>query len=152
MSKELEKFVTNKAPLRSCYYIASPYDHPDPAVMAQRVENVTKAVLHIIENWTHINPFSPVIYTSQLVEAGLKTPKEGWYHFDLSNLKKADALFILELDGWQASTGISIEIGFALGQGLPIYRYTLDELLSSDGQIPICYDWSRNRGFTSLYA
>lgn len=133
MSKELEKFVTNEASLGSLYYIASPYAHPDLKVQKQRVVDVAKAVKHIALEWKGIVPFSPILYTSTLVADGMEAgPPGGWYHFDLSFLRKADCLMVLELEGWNSSIGIAIEIAFAESRGMRIVRYTLDELLSDD--------------------
>lgn len=132
MSTELTKFVTNEASLGSFYYIASPYTHPDPKVQQQRVADVAKAVKHIALEWNGIVPFSPILYTSTLVADGLENVPGGWYHFDLSFLRKADCLMVLQLEGWESSIGIAIEIAFAEARGMRIVRYTLEELLSDD--------------------
>ena len=132
MSKELEKFVTNETSLGSLYYIASPYSDSDPKVQQQRVVDVTKAVKHIALNWNGVVPFSPVLYTSTLVDEGLEDVPGGWYHFGLYFLQKADCLMVLELDGWASSIGIAIEIAFAESRGLRVRRRTLEEILSDD--------------------
>lgn len=134
MSTELEKFVKNETELGSFYYIASPYTHSDSKVQAQRVSDVAKVVKHIALEWKGIVPFSPVLYTSTLVCDGMQDVPGGWYHFDLSFLRKADVLMILELEGWESSIGIAIEKAFAESRGLRIVRYTLEEVL--EGELP----------------
>lgn len=132
MSKDLEKFVISEMSLRSLYYIASPYTDPDPKVREQRVVDVSTAVKHIALNWKNALPFSPVLYTSTLVDAGMIDVPGGWYHFDVSFLRKADVLLILELEGWESSIGVAIESAFAIAKGIRILRCTLEELLSGD--------------------
>ena len=43
-----------------------------------------------------------------------------WAHFDRSMIQRADALEILMLPGWCRSVGVTAEINFARGLGLPI--------------------------------
>jgi len=66
----------------------------------------------------NVTIFSPITY-STILET-LCTPQHGWYHNMLLFLEKCDALFVLQLDGWENSTGVQLEIAYALGKDIPI--------------------------------
>ena len=59
-------------------------------------------------------------------------PKKGWYLRDFDSLNKADRLVVLMLDGWENSIGVALEIAFALGKGLDISYFTLEQLISDE--------------------
>jgi len=103
----------------------------DAAVREQRVSDVRKCVLAMINHYSCVVPFSPVLYTVDFL-SDIEHPPEGWYRFDLAFLRKADRLCVLQLDGWETSVGIAIEIAFAESRGLPIGYYTVDEVLSDE--------------------
>ena len=133
MNQELKTFLTNEAGVNSLWYIASPYSSDDPSIVAQRVADVEKVVVQITTKYPDVSPFSPVLYTANLQEKGLASgPPRGWYAFDFAFLRNADRLLVLKLDGWESSIGIALEVAFAEARGLPIYYYTLEELLSDE--------------------
>ena len=127
--KDLNKFNLNKVShlRKELHYVASPYTHSDPEVVADRVEKVRECVKIIMEEWDMAVPFSPVLYTAGLQEHGVE-PEEGWYQFCLPFLKKADRLIVLMLDGWEDSVGIGLEIAFAQAKDIPIIYYSLDNM------------------------
>ena len=129
MSKDLKQFMENK-PVQcttSLWYIASPYSHPDPLTMSQRVADVASCVDAIAANYENVTPKSPILETVDMKDRGV-IPKEGWYKYDFGLLNKADRLIVLMLDGWESSIGVGLEIAFALGKGIPISYYTLDDI------------------------
>ena len=132
MLEELKKFTESKREPGSLWYIASPYSHPDPKVVEARVRELKECVASMIENYSAAVPFSPVLYTLSLQESGLESPPEGWYAFDLAFLRKADRLIVLELEGWESSIGVALEIAFAQSRGLQIDYYTRAQLLAED--------------------
>ena len=124
---DFQQFMHNKEETAPLFYIASPYSHHDPKVVEERVNDALKCVEHITLNW-EVTPFSPVLYTHKIQESGTVPPK-GWYAYDLGFLAKCDELIVLKLDGWNNSFGIALEIGFAMGKGIPIRYLTLEEIL-----------------------
>lgn len=131
MKAELKRFIQHAPVTPSLWYVASPYSHPEAAVRAKRVLAVRKCVLKMINDFDRVVPFSPVLYTVDFL-SDMERPPEGWYRFDLAFLRKADRLVVLQLDGWETSMGIAIEIAFAESRGLPIGYYTVEELLSGE--------------------
>ena len=121
--------INNGARQTELWYLASPYTHDDPITMRDRliqIRQITQEIIHCeplkdkIAPRMHVIPFSPVVYTVDLVKGMPKAPVEGWYHFTLGILAKCDRLVVVEMDGWEESFGVNIEIAFAMGDGIPI--------------------------------
>ena len=129
---ELKKFMEHNSEVGSLWYVASPYTHDDPEVVKHRVEECEKCVKAIIENYSNVVPFSPILYSQPLLQMGVESPGEGWYMFDLPFLRKADRLIVLKLDGWKSSIGVALEIAFARARHIPVLYYSLNELLSDE--------------------
>lgn len=119
-NQEMQHLLSGLPPrYNNClHYLAAPYSHPDPEVRAARLAAITAAAAAQINAGVTI--FSPLTYTRLLTEAGA-APKS-WYDFDLQFLAKSDRLAILTLPGWEQSSGIILEAGFAQARGLPIYH------------------------------
>ena len=65
--------------------------------------------------------YSPIVHSHPIVER-FRLPMDWnfWQHFDRSIIHRADALEVLMFDGWHRSVGVTAEINFARGLGLPI--------------------------------
>ena len=96
----------------SFIYLASPYTHPDPAVVEERV----KAAADVVVECAHrrLTILSPVVYMHELAKFhDLPKTWEFWSTLDLRMLDAADALWVLTLDGWEKSIGIQGELDYA---------------------------------------
>ena len=133
MTGDLRQFTNNatNAFRTTLYYVASPYSHDCPEVVAKRVQDATRAADAINLNYNGVTAYSPVAAATGMQARGI-TPKEGWYLYDFAMLSKADRLIVLKLEGWETSIGVSLEIAFALGKGIPITYWTLAEALSDE--------------------
>ena len=140
INKDLEKYLETPASYyedTQLVYVASPYFHECAKVRQQRVDAALAAVAGLTcEPYQNLVPFSPVVYTCEIEKMLPDAPREGWYAFDLVFLKKCDALLVLELEGWELSKGVSIEIGHALKNGIPVTWGTLDAVLKGEVKIP----------------
>ena len=135
MQKDLKQFMANQTKVLNSefWYIASPYSHEDPMVVERRVAAAKRAEDFIAEKYDIVTAYSPITRTTEQQKRGIK-PKGGWYLYDFGILAKADRLVVLMLNGWEDSIGVALEIAFALGKGLGISYYTLEELIS--GEVP----------------
>ena len=133
MSIDLKQFMTNqpKALSRESWYIASPYSHEKRVIVEERVMAAKRVEVFMAENYSHITAHVPIANTTEQQKRGVK-PKKGWYLYDFDRLKTADRLIVLMLDGWEDSIGVALEIAYALGKGLGISYYTLEELMSDE--------------------
>ena len=133
MSKDLKQFMTNqpKALSSESWYIASPYSHENPEIVQERVAAAKRVEAFMAEKYSVITVYVPIANTTEQQKRGVK-PKKGWYLYDFDRLKTADRLVVLMLDGWEDSIGVALEIAYALGKGLDISYYTLEELISDE--------------------
>lgn len=101
-------------------YIASPYTHPDRALVEWRVDAVSAYTARLMREGKVA--FSPIAH-SHLVADHLEDKRfdfEFWMLQDLPILARCDAMHVLCLDGWRASKGVAREILFALTHAIPI--------------------------------
>ena len=101
-------------------YIASPYSHPDPAVMQQRFEAVRDYTIQQTNLGQTV--FSPIVYGHELAKVGnLGTCHEFWLEFNEHMLAGSRSMTVLMLDGWDASRGVQHELEFAARLSIPTY-------------------------------
>ena len=100
-------------------YLAVPYSHKDPEVMADRVRQVNETAVFLINQGEIV--FSPISHCDTLRQVG-KLPEtwDFWKKYDLEFLAQCRKLYVLMLDGWKESTGVQAEIQFAKDHHIPI--------------------------------
>jgi len=100
-------------------YLACPYTHDDPDVILQRFYRVNKAAGVLMDRGYVV--FSPITH-SHTIEVAMERvkPWDYWRIQDFELLRRSDALFVLMLDGWRESVGVSDEINYARELNLPI--------------------------------
>lgn len=102
-------------------YLASPYSHPDAAVRVERYHAVCKAAARFARQGHTI--FSPIAHGHSLIANGLPIEDNYWQDWCLSFLDMwATDLWVLQLEGWEESNGVAMEIDLATKMGMPI-RY-----------------------------
>lgn len=83
-------------------YVASPYSSPIPELVESRYSQVCEFVDKLILDG-HI-VFSPIVYCHPIAKrTGGGTDALTWMRFNMSILRRADALFLLQLPGWEKS-------------------------------------------------
>lgn len=107
-------------------YVASPYSHPD--------EEVRQARYEAVREWTfdriiHKNQslFSPIIYCHEYaLENELPKDADFWYKFNLGFMQNCNLIYVLMLDGWEKSLGVTAEIKLAHALDKPVkyFPYT----------------------------
>ena len=98
-------------------YLASPYSHPDAAVRERRFREVAAAAGRMMR--TGIFPFSPIAHTHPIaVECDLPKGWDFWERFDRAFIARCSELWVLTLDGWQDSKGVTAETAIAHDMGL----------------------------------
>ena len=102
-------------------YLACPYTDRDPRVRRWRFHMATAAAATLVKRGVVV--FSPVTMTHPMdvVLAGENTlGSEFWGKFDEAFMDKCSEMIILEIDGWDSSSGIRREIEFFKKSGKPI--------------------------------
>ena len=102
-------------------YLASPYSHKDPAVMAERAEAVAASAAHFMRAGEKL--YCPIA-AWHWVALNHDLPKDWptWRGLDFEFLRHSAELWILMLDGWEDSVGVTAEHDLAEHIGLPV-RY-----------------------------
>lgn len=101
-------------------YLACPYSDPDPCVRRRRYISATAAAAQIMKYGSLV--FSPVTHSYFLAEQ-FGCPQEGefWKDWYLSFLEHwATHLYVLQLEGWEESKGVSAEIKYAEQHNIPV--------------------------------
>ena len=100
-------------------YLAVPYSHKDPAVMAARFNQVNVVAASLMKKG--ITLFSPISQNHPVALAGgLPVEWEYWEKFGRNFLACCHTLYVLKLDGWKESVGVQAEIKIATEMGLDI--------------------------------
>ena len=89
-------------------YLATPYTHKDENVMEQRFFEVTKVAAQLLNEG--YNVYSPITHSHILAKYhSLPTNWEFWKMVDTDYIEWADEVWILCLECWEKSIGVSEE-------------------------------------------
>ena len=109
-------------------YLASPYTSgitkdmtPEfaQAIMQVRYEQVRKVTAEYMRNFVPI--FSPIVNNHEVAKYH-DLPKEWdyWEKIDYMFLDASEELWVLMMDGWDTSKGVTAEIAYAEKIGIPV--------------------------------
>ena len=103
----------------SLVYVATPYSKYKDGLDAAYEEAcaVTGELLRF-----HIKAFSPIAHSHGIAEHAWIDPLDHqfWMRADKTYIEKADALIVVQLDGWDESVGVAMEIRDFREAGKPI--------------------------------
>jgi hypothetical protein len=105
-------------------YLACPYSHPSPGMRDLRYEEATRATAWLIKQrkW---NVFSPITHSHPIASLGLLPNSwKFWREIDREYLECCCRLVVLQISGWDTSTGVTEEIKIAAQLGLDIVYLT----------------------------
>lgn len=103
-------------------YLATPYSHPELAVMQSRFESACDAAAKLMNLGYEV--FCPIAHSHPIadyLDPSLRTSFDFWMRQDKAVLKHCDALIVYQMDGWNTSRGVMAEIAFALTNGIKVY-------------------------------
>lgn len=99
-------------------YLASPFTHPDERIKRLRYLAVNLTAVDLIKQGRTI--YSPLTHNVALIDLGLQQTWEFWEKHDKKLLSVCDNLIVLQMDGWETSTGVQAEIEIAKQLNLEI--------------------------------
>lgn len=107
----------------SFIYLATPYSHPLSNVREGRFRQAVCATCVIIQH--KIPCYAPIVNSHPLSldiygEESLLTDYENWRFQDETFLRLCKELWVLQIEGWEASKGIEEEVKFANTLHIPI--------------------------------
>lgn len=111
-------------------YIASPYSHPIDAVRIQRYKQVREFTDRLIK--LGFVAFSPIAYCHPIAERiGHATDAKTWFRFNMSMLRRAEAMYVLRLQGWEQSVGLQQELTMCRALDIVVVHYRANGTLDS---------------------
>lgn len=116
-TKTTPSFYT--APAKPLVYLACPYSHPDRNVRNARFM-AANAMTAVLAN-KGLSVFSPISMSHPIAEqCGLPGDWKFWEKFDTDFLSCCTKIFVLMIDGWKESIGVTAEIAIATRLGLEV--------------------------------
>lgn len=101
-------------------YLASPYSHPLEEIRQYRWSVVLKVAARLMKEGHHV--FSPIVHCHDMARFfDMPTDHKFWQTYDEHMISKADALWVLRMEGWDKSNGVASEIGFAQLHQIPVH-------------------------------
>jgi hypothetical protein len=98
-------------------YLASPYSHPDKAVIKQRMEVLLKIDAMLSNDGMHV--ISPLYKHYTAEQESLPTDWEYWQKYCLLLLSKCDKMVVICYPG-VASIGVAGELEYCKEHGIPV--------------------------------
>jgi hypothetical protein len=103
-------------------YLASPYSSPLPELVQDRYQRAVAFTMSMIAQG--VPCFSPIAYCHPFaLAAKMPTDAQFWLQFNMQFLRKAEAVFVLRLPGWDQSKGVQIELKMAKALHIPIIHF-----------------------------
>ncbi|WP_265822537.1 DUF1937 family protein [Geovibrio ferrireducens] len=99
-------------------YLAIPYTHEDENIRQYRFEVANEIAAKLMKEGDFV--YSPISHSHPLVRYGLPVEWDFWADYDTTFIEWADALYVVAIDGWQTSTGVTAEIKIAQSLGKEI--------------------------------
>ena len=100
-------------------YLATPYSHPDHAVMEARFDAACRFAGAMMAHGEVV--FSPIAHTHPIaVRCSLPRGWEYWCRYDREMLEAAEKLCVVMMDGWRESNGVAADIAMAEYMGKPV--------------------------------
>lgn len=106
----------------SFIYLASPYTHTLPEWEEKRYREAEEA--HAQFWWEGHVVYCPISASHHLSKNHALPPEvKRWRAQNYGILEAAKELWVLCMDGWEQSKGVSEEVAFAMGRGIPVHYY-----------------------------
>ncbi len=110
-------------------YLCSPYSHPEAYVRQLRYEQACRATAILLSRGLQV--FSAIVHNHPLAIArNLPGSWDFWQPWDSWFLSRCDEVYVLMLEGWQSSRGISEELSLFGWPRRPVkwFQFVGDEL------------------------
>jgi hypothetical protein len=93
-------------------YLASPYTHKDEAVMESRYLRAMECRAAMMRDGLHV--YSPIVDCHAMSRrCTMPSTWEYWQAFDELLISRCDRLWVLTIDGWDKSVGVTAEVQIA---------------------------------------
>lgn len=100
-------------------YLASPYSNKDPHIVRDRFLLVEQCTALLIQQGIFV--WSPIVHCHEMA-AKYKLPTDAafWKSYNFDFIRRADAVYILRIPGWDESVGVKMEMDLANSAMIPL--------------------------------
>lgn len=100
-------------------YLASPYSHPDPVIKKTRFLLAEQCTASLMNQGVLV--WSPIVMCYDITQKfDLPDDAEFWKRYNYDFIRRSDGIYVLDIEGWQESKGVQMEIKLAEAMLLPI--------------------------------
>ena len=119
-------------------YLAGPYSHKDPLVRENRYLRLLEAEYALItsKGLCVMNPIGMCHELSKMYK--MPTGYKYWQSRDRELIKRSDEVYVLTMQGWKESVGVTDEIQFAKSLGKSVIYLTpsaVKDMLDRKGEV-----------------
>jgi hypothetical protein len=108
-------------------YLAAPYSDDDEKVIEERMAKLCKVDAILMDRGSFT--FSPLLKHFVRPYGKLPGNWEYWKDYCFATLPKCSQVYVVALEGWEKSTGVSEEIKLASMLKIPVFLCGLDGFL-----------------------
>lgn len=128
-----ESALRAQQPRGELIYLATPYSHPDKAVMERRFNEAAAIAAKLMGDGHFV--FCPITHTHPIAVHGeLPRGWDFWERYDRIMLTACTKVIVAKMDGWGQSKGIAGELRIAAELGLPIEYLALPPVPAETGE------------------
>ncbi len=113
--------------MKDLILISTPYSHVDPEVKKRRIRETSTACAWFMNNDFMV--FSPITYGCAIIENGdIKLPDSNtfWKEYCDTFVAHSKQVFVLNMEGWDISSGVKAEIEAAKLHSIPVHLVQID--------------------------
>lgn len=109
-------------------YLAGPYFHKDEKVRQKRLRGFEDALAYFMNTARNLCMYSPIVHWSNIATRhDLPHNAAFWLQQDFFMIKQASAMWVLTMEGWKDSYGLSQELEYAHDIGRDVVYVVKDE-------------------------
>jgi len=103
-------------------FLASPYSDEQLSVRLRRFVEASRACAYLAN--TGLAVYSPIVHWHDIALIHrLPTDADFWMEQNRPFIEKCDRMYVLELDGWRESVGVTLEIAAARALNKPVIQF-----------------------------
>lgn len=106
-------------------YLASAYSHADPVIVKTRFLLVEQCTAALITEGHFV--WSPIVHCHELAKKyNLPTDAAFWKAYNFDFIRRCDKMLVLNIEGWQESKGVQMELKLAAECLIDVFFVTQD--------------------------
>ncbi len=109
--------------------IVGPYGHADEAIKQMRAKKIATACINLLaQGKVGMSPLAYGLGLRHVADSELPDNYQNWDHFCRTLVSACSEVYVLNLEGWDTSTGVRDEINTAHARRIPVYLVNQDTL------------------------